>query len=69
MGDLVRDKMGKINDTAVEVIEGMKQREREDRVVGWEVGNAVVQIFRWVSRGVWGGTLLIIFNLSVIFAS
>jgi hypothetical protein len=56
MEELLQHKLDKINETAVEIIEGMKQKERAERVLGWEVWNAMAQILGWVSRGTLGGT-------------
>jgi hypothetical protein len=49
--------MGKINETAVGVVQGMKERQRESEV-GWKVWKAMAGILRWVGRGVLGGTFL-----------
>jgi len=56
MGELVRDEIGKINETAVQVIEDMKERGREVAHVGW-AWSVMVQVLGWVGRSVWGGSL------------
>jgi len=62
MEEVLQHKINKINETAVEIIEGMKQREQAKRIVGLEVWNAMAQILGWVSRGIWGGTRLYLFQ-------
>jgi len=57
MGELVRDELGKVNETAVQVIKEMKERGWEEKHVGLVVWNTVVQVLGWVGRGVWGGPL------------
>jgi hypothetical protein len=57
MGEQARDELGKINETAVQIIEEMKERERVEKHVGWLAWNAVVQVLGWIGRGIWGGPL------------
>ncbi|KIM85809.1 hypothetical protein PILCRDRAFT_345752 [Piloderma croceum F 1598] len=54
MGELVLDELGKINETAVQVIEEMKERGWKEKHVGWVAWNAVVEVLGWVGRGIWG---------------
>jgi len=63
MGELVRDELGKINETAVQVIEEMKERGWVEKHVGWAAWNAVVQVLGWVGRCVWGGPLFSFIDL------
>lgn len=62
MEEVLQHKLDKINETAVEIIEGMKQKARAERVVGLEVWNTMAQILGWVGRGIWGGTRLYLFQ-------
>ena len=62
MEEVLQHKLDKINETAVEIIEGMKQKARAERVVGLDVWNTMAQILGWVGQGIWGGTRLYLFR-------
>jgi hypothetical protein len=55
MGELAREEMSKINETAVRVMDGMQERELHERQVGLKVWKVVVGILGWITRGLWGG--------------
>jgi len=55
MGELAREEMSKINETAVRVMDGIQERELHERQVGLKVWKVVVGILGWITRGLWGG--------------
>jgi starvation-inducible outer membrane lipoprotein len=58
IGLLALDEMGKINKTAVNIIDVMMEggRRWDEKFIGWNMWNYGIQVLSWISRGVWGGT-------------
>ena len=63
MGELARDEMGKINETAVGVIGVIIERQKE-KEFGWKAWNLVVKILGWAARAFWGGIFVTTFQIT-----
>ena len=63
MGELARDEMGKINETAVGVIVVIIERQKE-KEFGWKAWNLVVRILGWAARAFWGGIFVTTFQIT-----